>query len=70
MEVLVPVLSVPFTVPVDGAFADELAPVPLVSGFAGVEAAPAWTGTFGLVAFGEAFWFGAGVGEPRILHTR
>jgi hypothetical protein len=68
--VLVPMFSVPFAPPVDGGGADELAPDPLVSGFVDVGEAPAFpgVGTFGLAAFGEAFWFGAGVGEPRLSY--
>jgi hypothetical protein len=60
----VPLLIGPFTPPLT-------APEPVVlcapSAFALLETPPVF-GTFGATALGEAFWFGAGVGEPRLSY--
>jgi hypothetical protein len=72
--VVVPVLTGPFTPPLAGVLIDEfvVAPDPFVSALPVMPDAPsglpAGIATFGLVEFGEALWFGAGVGEPRLSY--
>src|SRR2546421_9738550 len=65
-----------FTPPSDGIFVPLAEPVvdpdpsvaawPVVAGL--VPDLSAGIGTLGLVALGEALWFGAGVGEPRLSY--
>jgi hypothetical protein len=72
--VVVPVLTGPFTPPLEGVLVAEpvVEPDPFVSALPVMPDAPsdlpADIGTFGLVEFGDALWFGAGVGEPKLSY--
>jgi hypothetical protein len=74
--VAMPEFTGPFTPPLDGIFVPlaELVidPDPSVAALPGVavlvpDLSPG-IGTLGAVALGEALWFGAGVGEPKLSY--